>query len=131
MDLYWNKSGESYQLVNAEGHLYARVWRDADGVYRITAMGSEDNGRWVSPDAAMDYAKTQIENFTLWASGKPSEPQRCGGCRFYMQHRQVSADEAEWGDCRRNAPRVCREDNAGGFPWVYSSNWCGKWEPKP
>ena len=115
----WRVSEDGQIVGGIKGPLYSST-----GIWSAWAIGRRALGDFVTEEDAMNAVEEA-------ASAKMSEPQRCGGCRFYMQQRQVSAGEAEWGDCRRNAPRVCREDNAGGFPWVYSSNWCGEWEPKP
>ena len=62
-------------------------------------------------------------------------PDRCGSCRYFAEHRQVSTSDGgsvSSGACRRHAPRLhVDEDHERGRAWwppVWSDQFCGDFE---
>lgn len=129
----WQSLGvldEILRLIDENGKIIGSVTRPLTSSETWTASLDAEEG-YIGQYASKKQAQTAVEIAAKKRVEEMAEPHRCGGCRFYLQRKQVSSGEPEWGDCRRNAPRVCREDNAGGFPWMYPTDWCGQWEPKP
>lgn len=53
---------------------------------------------------------------------------KCADCRFFAP--QGKLRNADFGDCRRRAPRALGPQDASTFPSVYASSWCGEFEAK-